>query len=47
MYQLGQVSLTTQTPYYPFVYTIVVGVLAYCLVVVGDIIENIAKAVKK
>lgn len=47
MYQLGQVSLTTQTPYYPFVYTIVVGMLAYCLVVVGDIINNIAKAVRK
>ncbi len=47
MFLTGQVSLTTQTPYYPFVYTIALGILAYCLVLIGDILDNFAKAVKK
>jgi len=47
MQELGQVSLTTMTPYYPFVYAIALGFLVYSLIVVGDIIENVHKAVKE
>jgi TRAP-type C4-dicarboxylate transport system permease small subunit len=47
MQALGQVSLTTQTPYYPFVFAIAIGFIVYCLVILGDLIENISKAVKE
>jgi len=43
----GQVSLTTQTPYYLFIYVIAFGFLAYGLVVLGSLIDNLRKGVQR
>ena len=47
MQSQGQVSMTTMTPYYPFVYVVSIGFIAYCLVLLGDIIYNCVKVVKR
>ncbi|KUO75148.1 MAG: hypothetical protein APF81_02475 [Desulfosporosinus sp. BRH_c37] len=41
----GQVSLTTKTPYYLFIYVIAFGFLAYGLVVLGSMIDSLRKGV--
>ena len=40
MRQTGQMSLTTCTPYYPFVIIVALGFLAYSLVILFNIIDN-------
>ncbi|MFO7986375.1 MAG: TRAP transporter small permease [Desulfatiglandaceae bacterium] len=47
MKQIGQVSLTTGTPYYPFIIIIAVGILGYCLVVIAEIVSALRKLVNK
>lgn len=47
MKQLGQVSLTTGTPYYPFIIIIAVGVLGYCIVLLAEIVTAIRKLVSR
>ncbi|MDA8234139.1 MAG: TRAP transporter small permease [Clostridia bacterium] len=39
----GQVSMTSQTPYYFFIYLVAFGFLAYGLVIVGALIDDIRK----
>ncbi|KUO78328.1 MAG: hypothetical protein APF81_22360 [Desulfosporosinus sp. BRH_c37] len=43
----GQVSLTTKTPYYLFIYVIAFGFLAYALVVLGSMLDNFRKGVQR
>ena len=43
----GQVSMTTKTPFYLFIYIIAFGFLAYGLVVLGSILDNLRKGVQK
>jgi len=43
----GEVSLTLQLPFYPFVWGIGLSALAVCLVLVTDIIRNAAKVLEK
>ena len=43
----GQVSLTTKTPYYLFIYVIALGFLAYGLVVIGSMIDSLRKGVQR
>jgi len=43
----GQVSLTTKTPFYPFVYGVALGFLALCLVLLVDLFKSIARVAGK
>lgn len=43
----GQVSMTTKTPYYLFIYVIGIGFLAYGLVVLGSMLDNLRKGVQR
>lgn len=43
----GQVSMTTKTPFYLFIYVIAFGFLAYGLVALGSIIDNLRKGVPR
>lgn len=43
----GEVSLTLQLPFYPFVWGIGLGAFAVCLVLLLDIIRNTAKVLDK
>ncbi|HBW35591.1 TRAP transporter small permease [Desulfosporosinus sp. BICA1-9] len=43
----GQVSMTTKTPFYWFIYVVAFGFLAYGLVVLGSIIDNLKKGVQR
>ena len=43
----GEVSLTLQLPFYPFVWGIGLGAFAVCLVLVVDVIHNSAKVMSK
>lgn len=43
----GQVSMATKTPFYLFIYVIAFGFLAYFLVVLGSLIENLRKGVPR
>lgn len=43
----GQVSMTSQTPYYFFIYLLAFGFLAYGLVVLGSLIDDVKKGVSK
>lgn len=42
----GQVSMTTKTPFYLFIYVVAFGFLAYCLVVLGSMIDKLRKEVQ-
>ena len=41
----GEVSPTTKTPFYPFVYGVAFGFLVLCLVLLVDLIKSIGRAV--
>ncbi|MCO1599951.1 TRAP transporter small permease [Desulfosporosinus nitroreducens] len=43
----GQVSMTTKTPYYFFIYVVAFGLLAYALVTLGSMINNLRKGVQR
>jgi len=43
----GEVSPTTKTPFYPFVYGVALGFLALCLVLLVDLLKSINRAVGK
>jgi TRAP-type C4-dicarboxylate transport system permease small subunit len=43
----GQVSQTTEIAYYPIIHLIAAGFLAYFLVTLGSLIDNVRKAVHK
>ena len=43
----GEVSPTTMTPFYPFVYGVAFGFLVLCLVLLVDLIKSITRAVSK
>ncbi|UNC93791.1 TRAP transporter small permease [Candidatus Contubernalis alkalaceticus] len=43
----GEVSPTTRTPFYPFIYVVAVGFVALCLVVLLKLTESIRKVVKE
>lgn len=43
----GEVSPTTKTPFYPFVYGVALGFLALCLVLLVDLSKSISRAVGK
>jgi TRAP-type C4-dicarboxylate transport system permease small subunit len=43
----GQVSPTTQFPFYPFIYMIAVGVVVLCLVNFTQVMQSIRKVIKK
>ena len=43
----GEVSPTTRTPFYPFVYGVAFGFLVLCLVLLVDLIKAITRAVSK
>ncbi|RJX24376.1 MAG: TRAP transporter small permease [Dethiobacter sp.] len=43
----GQVSLTTKTSYYPFIFVIAFGFLVYCLVVLTGLIDSVRKVVRR
>lgn len=43
----GQVSMTSQTPYYYFIYLVALGFLAYGLVVLGSLIDRIRKGMAR
>lgn len=43
----GQVSMTSQTPFYLFIYLVALGFLAYGLVVLGSLIDRIRKGVAR
>lgn len=47
MRELGEVSLTLQLPFYPFVWGIGLGAFAVCLVVFSDLTRNLAKVFGK
>ena len=42
----GEVSPTTMTPFYPFVYGVAIGFLVLCLVLLVDLSKSILKAVR-
>ena len=43
----GEVSMTQSIPFYPFVYAIAFCCLPVCLVLLGDFLKSMARAVKK
>lgn len=43
----GEVSPTTKTPFYPFVYGVALGFLALCLVLLVDLLKSMARVVGK
>jgi len=43
----GEVSPTTRTPFYPFIYVVAFGFLVLSLVVLSKLIESIRKVVKE
>lgn len=43
----GQVSMTSQTPYYYFIYLVAFGFLVYGLVVLGALIDDVRKGVSR
>ena len=43
----GEVSLTTKTPFYPFVYGVAFAFLVLCLVLLVDLVKSIARAVSQ
>lgn len=43
----GEVSLTLQLPFYPFVYGIGFSALAVCLVLISDVLNNLMKVCGK
>ena len=43
----GQVSMTTKTPFYVFIYIVAFGLLSYALVVLGSMIDSLRKGVQK
>ncbi len=46
MWQKGDVSITVQAPFYPFVYTIAFGCVLLWLVILVDTIKSLVKAVR-
>jgi TRAP-type C4-dicarboxylate transport system permease small subunit len=47
MWQKGDVSITVQAPFHPFVYTIAFGCALLWLVILVDTMKSLIKAVKK
>jgi len=43
----GQVSLTTGTPYYPFIIIIAIGFLAYSLIIMADLLDDLKVVQRK
>jgi hypothetical protein len=43
----GQVTQTTEFPFYPIVHIIAFGFFAYLLVTLGSLIDNVKKVVHK
>jgi TRAP-type C4-dicarboxylate transport system permease small subunit len=43
----GEYSMTANAPFYPYIYGISFGIVLLCLVILIDIIKDIAKAVKR
>ena len=41
--RVGEVSLTLQLPFYPFIYGVAIGAGVVCLVLLVDLIEAVAK----
>jgi len=46
MRRTGELSMTMQTPFYPYIYAIAFGCGLLCLVILVDIIKSLVKAVK-
>lgn len=46
MWQKGDVSMTVQTPFHPFVYIIAFGCASLCLVILVDTIKSLAKVIR-
>ncbi|RQD78441.1 MAG: TRAP transporter small permease [Candidatus Syntrophonatronum acetioxidans] len=42
----GEVSPTTKTPFYPFIYAVAFGLFVLCLVLLARVIESIRKVTK-
>ena len=47
MRSTGEVSMTANAPFYPYVYGIALGTALLCLVILIDLIKDIVKAVKR
>lgn len=47
MVRSGEVAMTTQVPFYPFIYLIAFGFLVFCLIVFTGLREPIRKVAKK
>ncbi len=45
--EAGEVSMTLQLPFYPFVYGVGVAAAAVCLVLLNDLLQNLAKTVQR
>lgn len=43
----GEVSPTTRTPFYPFIYAVAFGLFVLCLVLLVQVIESIRKVTKE
>ncbi len=46
MRQLGETTMTALLPFHPYIYVTAFGCALLCLVILGDLIKSLAKAVK-
>lgn len=46
MRRAGELSMTSLTPFYPYIYAIAFGCALLCLVILVDLIKSLVKAVK-
>lgn len=46
MRRTGELSMTAQAPFYPYIYGIAFGCVLLCLVILFDLIKSVNKAVK-
>jgi len=47
IWHTGEVSLTTETPFYPFIFGVAFGLLMLAAVLVVDLVKSLGKALKK
>ena len=47
MRKAGELSMTSLTPFYPFIYMISIGCALLCLVIISDIIKSVMGVIKK
>jgi len=46
MWRLGETTMTALLPFYPYIYVTAFGCALLCLVILGDLIKSLVKAVK-